>query len=525
MAETSQTKALRRLYLTLFLRGRGFNNSKVKEPTSIFEKLRLTLLISAAIGLLSVSFIKSPIYNLSFYLHAMNMLYAGSIIAASSSEALFNEQELEILLHRPVKPQQLLRAKLSVLMQVTLMVCLAVSAPTLIVSCFISGKGPAFALAHLMSTSLLVPFTASLVVLIYQLCLKALGKEKLQTVLTASQGLLGVGFILILHFSDKTLHHLEPKSWLGLAPMMWFAGVNDAIHGLFHGRFELLSWGYALAALAITGLLSYLALERLAQGYGSTLQALNESAEKKKSQRHSFLRRLADLPPLSLWLKEPLTKASFILCASYILKDRDLRMRMISALSPMVTLPILWMSKDAKGGAATFFVIVTSFFVALTPSVALSTLSQSPHFKACELFYMAPIQGPSKILDGARRAVLLVICIPMVLLVAIAAVFKGQLELALPGLLLVPLLARFSSPRALPLSRPVEDGASQTMKSMGRILLGVLMGGVLTGLTFAARHFHALPALIFGEALLVLGIYLWLRRQQSQITWEEYPLA
>lgn len=530
MAATSQSaalqnKALRRLYLTLFLRGRGFNQTKSQEPTSIFGKLWLTLLISAGIGLLLITVIKSPIYNLSFYVHAVTLFYTGGIIAASSSEALFNDQELEILLHRPLTPQQLLRAKLSVLLQVTLMICLALSAPMLIVSCFISGKGPAFALGHLLSTGLMVPFTASLVVLIYQLCLKYLGQEKLQMVLTISQGIVGVGFILILHFSGETLLYLEPASWLGLAPMMWFAGLNDAIHGLFHGRFELLSWGYALAAFAATGSLCYLAFERLAQSYGKTLQSLSESAENKNPQRQSFLRRLADLPPLSRWLKEPLTKASFVLCANYILKDRDLRMRMMSALSPMLGFSILWMTKDAANGEKIFFVILTSFYIALLPSMALNTLSQSQHHKARELFYMAPLQGPGKILDGARRAVLLLLFVPMLLLVSILAIYKGQFALILPGLFLTPIFARFSSPKALPLSKPVEDGASQTIKSMGRLFLGIAVGGILTGLVYAARRFQVLPLFIGFEALLVLGIYLWLRRRQSQITWERYPLA
>src|SRR6266446_2461704 len=65
-------KTLRRLFLTLFLRGRSSRGlSKDKAPKSVGSKLTLTLLLYAMVGLMAIFFRGQPVFTLSIYLHGM----------------------------------------------------------------------------------------------------------------------------------------------------------------------------------------------------------------------------------------------------------------------------------------------------------------------------------------------------------------------------------------------------------------------------------------------------------------------
>ena len=72
----STSKTLRKLYLTLFLRGRSSRGlNKDRAPASIGTKLWGTLALYALVGLAALSFINQPSFALSFYLHGMSLLF------------------------------------------------------------------------------------------------------------------------------------------------------------------------------------------------------------------------------------------------------------------------------------------------------------------------------------------------------------------------------------------------------------------------------------------------------------------
>ena len=104
-------KTLRRLFLTLFLRGRGARGlNRQGAPKSIGEKLALTLVLYALFGCMALFFLRQPVFALAIYLHAMTFVFLGMFVAASAGEILFNKEEADILLHRPVSPQAMLWA-------------------------------------------------------------------------------------------------------------------------------------------------------------------------------------------------------------------------------------------------------------------------------------------------------------------------------------------------------------------------------------------------------------------------------
>ena len=83
-AAVSPTRALRTLFLTLFLRGRSGRGIQAKKtPKSVGQKLIWVLLIYGLFGLIALSFIGQPVFLLSAYLHAMTFIFLGMFIASS----------------------------------------------------------------------------------------------------------------------------------------------------------------------------------------------------------------------------------------------------------------------------------------------------------------------------------------------------------------------------------------------------------------------------------------------------------
>src|SRR5260370_20640077 len=169
----STRKNLRRLFLTLFLRGRSCRGlHKDKAPKSVGTKLAFTLLIYSVFGLMALFFRGQPVFTLSISLQAMTLVFLGMFIASSAGEVLFNKEEGDILLHRPVTPRALLWAKIGVLVEVSLWLAGAFNLAGLFVGAATSAHGWLFPVAHALSALLEALFCTGFVVLAYQLCLR-----------------------------------------------------------------------------------------------------------------------------------------------------------------------------------------------------------------------------------------------------------------------------------------------------------------------------------------------------------------
>jgi hypothetical protein len=95
----SPEQTLRKLFLTLFLRGRSARGlQKQKVPKSIAQKLAATLTFYALFGLLALTLLRQLIFALSAYLHAMTFVFLDMFVASSAGEILFNKEEADILL-------------------------------------------------------------------------------------------------------------------------------------------------------------------------------------------------------------------------------------------------------------------------------------------------------------------------------------------------------------------------------------------------------------------------------------------
>ena len=223
----------------MFLRGRRARGLKRSgAPKSVGRKLALTLLLYSAVGLAALLFGRQSVFALSVWLHGMTFVFLGMFVASSAGEILFNAEEADILLHRPVSARALLRAKVRVLVEVSLWLAGALNLAGLVVGVFTPDGGVLFPVAHAASTVLEALFCTGTVILTYQLCLRWFGREKLDGVITIAQIGVAVGAVLagqivpqLLFLKDRVATIDRSTWWIGLLPPAWFAGFDDALAG------------------------------------------------------------------------------------------------------------------------------------------------------------------------------------------------------------------------------------------------------------------------------------------------------
>jgi hypothetical protein len=524
----SPEKTLRKLFLTLFLRGRSSRGlQKDKAPKSVGHRLFWSLVLYSLFGLLSVSLIRQPIFLQSAYLHAMTFILLGMFIASSAGEVLFNKEEADILLHRPITPKSLLWAKVRVLVEVSLWLAAALNFVGLFVG--MQRGGPLFPLAHIISTTLQAMFCTGSVVLLYQLCLRWFGRERLDGLMTTAQVVVSVGAVLSGQIVPQLIRVegitkvKDLPWWVSLLPPAWFAGFDDAIAGTH----ALGSWLLAAVGTLATTTVLWLSFGILARDYELGLQSLNEnvSSAKKTRARRRWMDIFINLPPFRWWLRDPVARASFVLSGAYMLRDRDVKLRLYPSIAPMMIMPVVMMigpgRNNPHGGA--FGAAFAGAYVGLVPFFGLTMIQYSQQWRAADIFRSAPIIGPARICDGARKAVLCILGLPS--LIGFAALIillqhdPAQLRLLLPGVIALPVYALFPGLLgSVPLSQPTEEAKSvrRSIYFSGVIMVSLALAGAASAANYFGYFWHFLAA----ELLLAIIAYVTLRILLNRTRWE-----
>jgi ABC-2 type transport system permease protein len=530
----SPEQALRRLFLTLFLRGRSSRGlNKAYAPKSVASKLTLILLIYLFIGMAAFGLQSQGVFVMSLFLHAMTLGFLGMFVASSAGEILFNKQEADILLHRPVSPRAMLWAKIAVLVQISLWLAGAFNLASFIAGINAPDGGWLYPLAHAISTTLQALFCTGCVVLSYQLCLRWFGRERLEGIMTAVQVLVAVAAMLGGQIIPRLVIGLEKHVrfdasswWLGFLPPTWFAGFDDAIAG----GGAVGSWVLAALAVLVTGVVLWLAFDKLAQDYETGLQALNDVGSgnaKADSKRSRWCSVFVNSRLMRWWMPDSVSRASFLLTIAYLFRDREMKLRLYPGLAPMLILPFIMFFKGGvprDGGFGTAFSVAFSgSFLGLIPMLALDLIRYSQQWQAADLFRAAPIRGPMPICNGARVAVLVVLTFPLLAFVMagllVARVELSLLTMLLPGLIAMPVysLVPCFKGRAVPLSHPSEEGKAA---GRGLTMIGVMIVSTLLAAAGAAGwKFGFLWPFLAFEVIVVSILYFVMRRSLNKLRW------
>jgi hypothetical protein len=524
----SQEVVLRRLFLTLFLRGRSSRGLKKDQaPKSVARKLALTLLFYGLFGLFALAFLRQPLFALSIYLHAMTMVFLGMFVAASAGEVLFNKEEGDILLHRPISAKDLLRAKIGVLVRVSLWLAGAFNLIGLVTGVFIRDGGWLFPLAHVISTTLEALFCTGFVVLTYQLCLRWFGRERLDGVMTTAQVFVSILAVMGGQLAPQLIARMGNNAgwnaaawWMGLLPPAWFGAMDSLVTtGKFSGGMVAL----ASAGLAGTIAVTWLAFGKLTRNYETGLQTLSEGPSSRPMRAPKWLKTLVGVPPLRWWLRDSMSRAAFLLVAAYLMRDRDVKLRVYPGLAPILVFPLLFLfGFGGRTSGTGFATALSSAYVGLVPLLALNLLQYSQQWQASDLFRAAPMAGPGPLCHGARRAVLLVLTAPVLILFAGIAYWRTTPEhllLFLPGLIMLPVysLVPCLGGKGVPLALPTDEA-----KSAGRALtmFGVMIISlVISGLAVWSQTEGFLQWFLLVETIVAVVAYTVLRSRIGRAKW------
>jgi hypothetical protein len=369
------------------------------------------------------------------------------------------------------------------------------------------------------------------VVLVYQVVLHWFGRERLDGLITAAQILVAVVAVLggqlpqlIGRWHGAPVLRFDAW-WVAMLPSAWFAGIDDALAGGGNRG----SWLLAAVGLGATAAVLGIAYGRLAGDYGSALQTLNEArpAAKGAGTRRRWMGAAVNAAPLRWWLREPVSRAAFLLSAAYLFRDRDVKVRVYPGLVPILVMPIIFLLPGrgaGPGGMQEFGIALCGEYVGMVPMMALNLLKYSQQWQASDVFRIAPMAGPAALCDGARRAVLLFLALPFALLMGLIvwAMCRDSADLVLmvPGIIAVPAYAMIPclGGQAVPLSVATEEA-----KASGRGLVYMaimLLSVVLAGLAVGARIIGWLGWFIAAEALVVGVFYLGGRAALAGVRWE-----
>lgn len=528
----SPERVLRRLFLTLFLRGRssrGLNHKTA--PKSVGQKLALTLLLYALFGLFALPFRDQGVFMLSAGLHALTFIFLGMFVASSAGEILFNKEEADILAHRPIGPRALLWAKIRVLVEVSLWLAGALNLAGFFIGAFAPGGDWRFPVVHALSTTLEAMFAVGLVVTVYQLCLRWFGRERLDGVMTTAQVIVSIAAVAGGQVVPQLAVRLQGAGkaaadswWIAAIPPAWFAGFDDALAG----SGALSSWLLGALAIIATASVLWIAFGKLAGDYEAGLRRLNEATSPRRRKRsgRGFLQAIVERPPLGWFLREPLARASFLLTAAYLVRDRDVKLRVYPALAPMLIIPFMMLLQEFRHGGAFgggFGIAFACTYVGLIPMMGLTLLQYSTQWQAADIFRAAPMAGPTAICHGARVAVQCLLTLPMLVIFGLIACLtqreSSQLLLLLPGLIALPVYSLLPNlgGRAVPLSTPIDSA-----KSAGRGLTMIAVTFVsmtLSGIALWSKSAGWFWWFIGGEATIAVMLYAAMRQSLRTMRW------
>ena len=394
--------------------------------------------------------------------------------------------------------KDLLWAKISVLLEYSLWTSVAFNLPGLVVGAMMPDGGWRFAVAHLISVVMESAFCASCVVIVYQLCLRWCGRERLESVITWAQ--VGTTMLIVVGSQIFPRFVLQAKpdelirdysKWVALIPPAWFAEFDRVASGQFAWQSILM----AALAVVMTLFVMWVAFDKLAKDFESGIQRLSEQTARAVPyvSGRRWIDRLTAIFPLNWWLRDPVVRASFVLTAVYLTRDRDAKLRIYPSVLPTLVMPIgmLFQEHAAGGGPADGFgIALIGGFLGMLPAMGLSQLKYSQQWQASEIFRIAPLTGPGALCHGARKAILCFMVIPFALLLMVfCVVFRGRLTtiaLMIPGLLLAPFnsLLPCLEDKSAPFSQPVLQ--SKTQPDFAVLFVTICFSMLVSGLGFGA---------------------------------------
>ncbi len=505
-------KALLVVYLKQdFRSGKSFMQTSAKEYATSNLALLSMLGMYVFVGSITAIFAltKIDLFLYSLVASSASLFIVALAVVAESGNVIFNEAEPDIIGHLPVNSRTIFAAKVINIFLFTLLLAIAVNILPTIAGVFVQGSNALFLIAHPLSAILSALFATMLVLTSYGLLMRYIDKERFNNFIAYAQ----TGFTMVLILGYQLMPRLIEKYQLEanlakrkyflLYPPAWFSGVTL----LMMGKVDWLSLVFATSALISLIILSFVALRKVATGYSTFAAQLaydsntrvgkskKESAVvASKSDPQNIANRLSFSETLkAFFLRNPVERAVFDLVATYLKRDREIKVRIYPSFSYLIMFPLIGLF---TGGLAdpfldqdfAFNTITSAAMIPFVASVAVEAILFSEHYQASYIFRAAPVANLSDIHRGLRKATQVYIALPGALILLILYTFLWRnlfhaFLLIAPWLILTPALMMFSfiGREFLPLSRQYQKG-QQSARSMIIAFVsvfGMAIGGVV----------------------------------------------
>jgi len=518
--DREQLRALLKCYWRLSTRGRVARSmGRGGKPRSLIVVLVMYMLVGLMTGIIVLS-TQIDLFTYTILVHSMTFFVVGMAVTSESGDILFNPNESDVLMHRPIDPRTLLLAKSINLVVFTLILATALNLFPTFFGLAAMGARAWFPVVHLISMVVLCVFCAAAVVCTYGIVIKFLDREKFDNFAAWSQVAMSVLFIggyqivprLLQRFEGLTL---KPYArYLFPLPPAWFAGLDSWIAGNQGASGALLG----LLGLVTTLTLAYVAIGKLSPSYSEGLTKINESRSSAPTRVRGRKRIAIRNPILRWWLRDPIELWSFRLAAAYMRRDRDIKLRLYPSLTIFLIFPLMSLLDRNRSGFSVFVPLMTVWMLGIMPLQALQTLQMSQHYLAADIFAIAPLRSAAPVFHGVRKAMLFYLLMPAL---CIAAILIGYLApgggsgllLAVPGLVAIPVLSLFPAltEEYLPLSRPPSRG-TQSSRNMVLMFMSMLAMAAVLIMSYAAWVFEIIWYVVGIEVIAGGVVYYFLNR-------------
>jgi len=496
--DRAQVRAILKTTMLRSMRGRMMAGRSGKPRGLIFLVVMYGVL-GIVLGMLA--FIHPDVFSYSMIIWAFTFLAAGMTLVVESSTLMFDARDNDILGHRPIHPRTLLLARSLSLLLLALILGLAINLVPMFTGLAVTGAKPWFPLTHLVTLLLLVPFCAAVIVFAYGVMARFVSRRTFDTVASWTQvgvtAMLVMAYQLVPRLMDRMQgFHIEAANPLLLAlPPTWFAALSQVMTGEGASPRMLV---LATIPLIATPVLAWAALRYLAADYARQVSSLSETpapaAEDAPATAARRGRGLRLDALLRFWLRDPIERGAFRLASAYLTRDRDMRMRLYPQLASFLVLVVIAII-DRKTGPR-FGPLMSLFIASTLPASAMMTLKMSPQFAAADLFRYTPLTGTASLFHGVRKATLVILVLPCVLVSGLTLWFglsdRSGLSIALPALVALPTLSLAGGLFGgdyLPLSLAPASGR-QGAVNVGMMFVGAVWLAIFAGLAIIAEKNH-----------------------------------
>jgi hypothetical protein len=385
-------------------------------PSSFTYVLVMYGIMGIFVGL--AAFAHPNVLLFSVGVHAITFFAVGMAAIIEANEVLFDRREEEILFPLPVHPRTLLLAKSATLVGFVALLALSLNLGPTFLGLAAADARPWFPIVHLASVALLTTFACALVVCVYGLVIRFFGRERFESFAVWAQvGMIVMvvgGFQIVPRVIDQQgAASLEKfASWMLPTPPGWFAAIDAWLAGRAEGASVPIFAGVAVLA---TALLSWIAIARLAGGYGEAApRAAGTPKPVPEGRAVPFRAWRSRNPILRWWLRDPVEWGAFRLAAAYIRRDREIKLRVYTSLSMFVVLLVLSFM-DAQRGRSSFLPLVMLSFAITAGLGSIEALESSSQFAAADIFASTPIESAAPLFHGVRKACMLFVQGPLTL--------------------------------------------------------------------------------------------------------------